>query len=88
MPLYEAIDVWRRLSPTRVTRYRCFRNVSSGRYSVQSADFYQMPLDSKQAADLERQYLELMAEQAPDERASSFESIEAAIEAHDRDFSE
>jgi hypothetical protein len=45
-----------------------------------------MPLDSKQAADLERQWVELMAEQAPDERVGSFESIEAAIEAHDRDF--
>jgi hypothetical protein len=86
--LYEAIDVWRRLSPARVVRYRCFRNVSSGRYSVQSADFYNNPLDSQQAARMERQYMELMAEQAPDERADSFESVEAAIEAHERDFSE
>jgi hypothetical protein len=47
-----------------------------------------MPFDSKQAANLEGQYVELIAEQVPDERAGSFESIEAAIEAHDRDFSE
>jgi hypothetical protein len=86
MPLYEAIDVWRRISPKRVTRYRCFKNLSSGRYSVQSADFYQMPFQPKQAANLDRQSAELIAEQSPDERAGSFESIEAAIEAHDRDF--
>jgi hypothetical protein len=60
--------------------------VSSGKYSVQSADFYQVPFDPKQAADLDRQCAELMAEQPPDERAGSFESIEAAIEAHDQDF--
>jgi hypothetical protein len=86
--LFEAIDVWRRFSRARVVRYRYFRNVLTGRYSVQSADFYDMPLDSRQAARMERQYVELIAEQAPDERAGSFESIEAAIEAHDQDFSE
>jgi hypothetical protein len=84
--LYEAIDVWRRMSDARIARYRCFKNVSSGRYSVQSTDFYQMPFDPKQAANLDRQCAELIAEQAPDERSGSFESIEAAIEAHDRDF--
>lgn len=85
--LYEAITVWRRLSPERVVRYRCFREVSTGRYSVQSADFYKMPFASKQAADMEQQFLELLAEQAPHERGG-FESIEAAIQAHDRDFSQ
>ena len=88
MPLYQAIDVWRRLSQTRVARYRCFKNLSSGRYSIQNADFYQVPFDPKRYADLERQCVELIAEQTPDERAGSFESIEAAIEAHERDFSE
>lgn len=47
-----------------------------------------MPFDAQQADRLERQYVELIAEQAPDERAGSFESIEAAIQAHDRDFTE
>jgi hypothetical protein len=45
-----------------------------------------MPFQPKQAANLDRQSAELIAEQSPDERAGSFESIEAAIEAHDRDF--
>ena len=85
-PLYEALDVWKRVSRTRIVRYRCFRELSSGLYSVQSADFYRIPWDAKQVAHLERQYLELLAEQAPDERTSGFDSLEAAIEAHDRDF--
>jgi hypothetical protein len=45
-----------------------------------------VPWDPKQVADLDRQYLELLAEQAPDERSGSFDSLEAAIAAHDRDF--
>jgi hypothetical protein len=35
---------------------------------------------------LERQHAELFAEQNPDEKAGSFESLDAAIEAHDKDF--
>jgi hypothetical protein len=35
---------------------------------------------------LKRQYVELIAEQPPDERAGGFKSIDAAIEAHDQDF--
>ena len=50
------------------------------------ADFYGVPLDPKQVADLKKQYVELFAEQDPDERAGSFDSLEAAIEAHDKDF--
>jgi hypothetical protein len=45
-----------------------------------------LPFDEKKAAELEQQFVELFAEQTPDDRAGSFESIEAAIEAHDRDF--
>jgi hypothetical protein len=86
MNLYEAYDVWRRVSETEIMRYRCFKAVSSQRYSIQSADFYRLPLDPKQIADLDRQYLELFAEQSPDKRSGSFDSLEAAIAAHDRDF--
>jgi hypothetical protein len=86
MPIYQAFDVWKRISKARAVRYRCFRELSSGRFSVQSADFHGVPLDPKQVADLEKQYVELFAEQDPDERAGSFDSLEAAIEAHDKDF--
>ena len=86
MPLYQAFDVWKRISKTRAVRYRCFRDLSSGRFSVQSADFYGVPLDPKRVVDLDKQYVELFAEQDPDERGGRFDSVEAAIEAHDKDF--
>lgn len=86
MRLYQSFDMWKRISATQLVRYRCFQDLTSRRYSVQSGDFYRIPFDPKQATDSEKQHVELLAEQAPDERAGSFESIDAAIEAHDRDF--
>jgi len=86
MSLYQGLDVWKRVSKTRVVRYRCFKDLSSGEFSVQSADFYRLPLDSKQVSELDKQFLELLSEQSPKERAGSFDSLQAAIEAHDRDF--
>ncbi len=86
--LLEAIDVWKRLSEKEVVRYRCFKNLSTERYSVQSADFYKSPHDLKRATHLDGQHLELLAEQFPDDRAGSYDSLVEAIEAHDRDFEE
>jgi len=86
MSLYQAIDVWKRVSARELVRYRCFRNLATNRYSVQSADFYRLPLDQTQVGNLEKQFYELLAEQAPDERAGSFESAEEAIAAHEREF--
>jgi hypothetical protein len=87
MSLYEVIDVWKRYSRTQLVRYRCFRNLAANTYSVQSADFYRLPIDSSQLMNLEKQFCELLAEQAPDERSGAFTSIEEAIAAHERDFS-
>jgi hypothetical protein len=85
LDLYEAIDVWRKLSPTEFVCYRCFRNILTNRYVVQSADFFTLPLDTKQMANLSKQYLELLTEQAPDERSESFDSLIEAIKAHEAD---
>lgn len=86
MTLYKACDLWKRTSRSRVVRYRCFENLSTGYFSVQSADFYRIPLDPKQVVHLDNQYLELLAEQPPEERAGGFASLQAAVEAHDKDF--
>jgi hypothetical protein len=86
MSFYEAVDVWRRMSADRSVRYRCFRSLSSGKYSVQSADFYQLPLNPQTILNLEKQFLELFTEEAPDSRSEGFETLQAAIEAHISEF--
>lgn len=86
MNLYQVIDIWKRVSEKELIRYRCFKNLQTNKYSVQSADYYRFPLNSVQVANLEKQFVELFVEQAPDERTESYESIAEAIAAHIRDF--
>jgi hypothetical protein len=88
MSLYQVVDVWKKISEKRLLRYRCFKNLETNRYCVQSADFYSLPLDGAQAINLEKQHCELFVEQLPDKRSSSFDSIEEAIEVHNREFSD
>ena len=84
--MFKAIDVWKRITGSEAVRYRCFQNLQTGKYSVQSADFYRLPRNPAQSAQLERQHIELFVEQAPDERTGSHETLEAAIEAHEAEF--
>jgi hypothetical protein len=53
---------------------------------VQSRDSYSFPLDAVRAGYLEEQYLDLLHEDRPDERSGGFDSLEEAIEAHEREF--
>ncbi len=84
--LFEAIDVWKRISETRVVCYRCFKNLSTGLHSVQSADFFEIPLDASRLATIQQQQLQLFAEQDPDDRAGAFPTLSEAIESHESDF--
>jgi hypothetical protein len=83
--LYKAIDVWRR-DGDRAKRYRCFEVISTGRFCVQSADFYPISNDTPQREFHERQFVELFLSQPPDERSTTFDSLADAIAHHDREF--
>jgi hypothetical protein len=85
--LFKTIDVLKRISDSEAVRYRCFQSLDTGKYSVQSADFYRLPRNPDESAQLERQHIELFIEQAPDERSGSYETLEAAIQAHEVEFS-
>jgi hypothetical protein len=86
--MFKAIDVWKRVDERTAVRYRCYQSLETLRYSVQSADFYRLPLDETQATGLCSQSIELFIEQAPDQRSSAFDTIEQAIAAHDRSFAD
>ena len=51
-------------------------------------DFYHLPLDPKQGADLENQYMELLFEQSPGERSEGHDSLADAIAAHVASFAD
>jgi hypothetical protein len=85
MSLYKAIDIWERKDSRTAVRYRCFESLDTGKFSVQSADFYH---DGKSPAKSDLQFLELFTEQDPAERSGEQGTLKAAIAAHNRDFAE
>lgn len=85
MNLYKAIDVWKKVDKGMAIRYRCFESLTSGGFSGQSADFYELPLDGNRVTSLGRQFVELFVEQDPPERSGEYSTLVEAIAAHDRD---
>jgi hypothetical protein len=83
--MYRAIDVWKK-NDGGLIRYRCFQILESGKYCVQSADFYYLPIERELLKQNEQQFFELLIASPPDERAGAFDSLEEAIRAHDQDF--
>jgi hypothetical protein len=85
---FKTIDVWQCVDQRSVERYRCFEVLPNNGYCVQSADFYRLPVDAKQVEQLDRQFLELLTEQPPNERTSTYSTLEEAILQHQKDFDE
>jgi len=84
--LYRYIPIWCRVSG-EVVLYRVFEVIGRG-YTVQSKDFYRQASNYQSVASLETQFLELLQEQAPDERFRISPTIEAAVAAFDEYFEE
>jgi hypothetical protein len=84
--LYQELTVWKRIDQGTAVRYRCLRSCATKKYSVQSADFYRLPLDQRQMLAFQTQFIELFCETDPAERSGDFDSVEDAIAAHEREF--
>lgn len=84
--LYQEISVWERVDDNSAILYRGLVNQSNGKYSVQSADCYRLPLEKKQIDAMQAQFVELFIESDPVERAGAFDSLEEAIAAHRQKF--
>lgn len=85
--LYEAIMVWKHLDNRSSVRYSCFRNLKTGKYGVQSADYFRLPIDEEQIKQFVKQFLELLMEVDPEERCLWFDALDEAIQAHEEEFS-
>jgi hypothetical protein len=84
--MYREISVWRRVNDKTAIRFRCFEELNTHRFCVQSADFYSIPWTADVAAHSDRQFLELFMEEDPVERSGGFASVEEAIAAHEKTF--
>jgi hypothetical protein len=86
--MFKAIDVWKRINDTTAIRYRCFERLADHQFCVQSADCYYLPLRQEQVKALEQQFVELLIEEAPDERSPLYPSLEEAIAQYDLEFTD
>lgn len=87
MELFKEIMIWKRLDNVSAVRYSCLRDLQNGKFAVQSADFFRLPLERHAAIEFTRQFAELFIEIAPHERCLWFDSLEEAIISHEREFS-
>jgi hypothetical protein len=86
MKYYKVLDVWSRKNEKTVVRYRCFQLLPDGGYSVQSADHYHAPFADIRTEELDKQFLELLSEEAPEARSPLFPTVDEAIGAFVREF--
>src|SRR5271165_3644381 len=74
-----SFDVWKIGGKDGLKRYRCFEDLATHQFCVQSADFYQQPVSVDRVLQLEQQFIELLVEQSPFPRSGSFATIQEAI---------
>jgi hypothetical protein len=84
--LYQELLIWRRHGEKTAIRYVCLMNMATRKYSVQSVDFYRLPLSHESLTNFQKQFVQLFCESDPGERAGAFDSLEEAIAAHHQDF--
>lgn len=86
MDLLKELMVWRRLDDTSAVRYSCLNDLETGKYAVQSADFFRLPLGEEQFRMFDKQFAELFIEISAHDRCEWYGSLQEAISAHERDF--
>lgn len=84
--LYKVVTVCRRLGEGEAVVYRCLELLSGRGFVVQSADWVRLPVRLEELQHHESQFWELFCEEAPEERARPYPSLEAAIAAFDAEF--
>lgn len=84
--LYKRVEIWVRLSEIQAVCYQCFEVIPLGKFCVQSKDFYSLPFSKSACELLASQFLTLLIEEPPEERAPLYDSLEEAIRAHDLHF--
>lgn len=83
---YQQIITWRRIGNSAAARYVCFMSLRTSLYTVQSTDFFKLPLDSANQIFIDRQLVELFIESEPGERNEWYETLQDAMDAHDELF--
>jgi len=84
---YQEIRVWKKTEEDVAVRYLCLLDISTGKYRVQSADFFRLPVTADQLSFFESQVVELFIETSSRDIDDWQSTIERAIEMHEKNFS-
>ena len=84
--MYRELSMWKRIDAERAVHFRCFEDVASHLFCVQSADFYNLPVTVNARLEFDRQFVELFIEVEPIERSRWFATVDQAIAAHEEEF--
>ncbi|MCA1364993.1 hypothetical protein I6F14_32480 [Bradyrhizobium sp. IC3069] len=85
--MYRELSIWKRIDGERAAHFRCFEDLASHLFCVQSADYYALPVTVTARREFDRQFVELFIEVEPKKRSRWFATIEEAIAAHEEEFS-
>src|SRR5471032_120118 len=84
--MYLELSIWKRIDDKTAIHFRCFEDIASHLFCVQSADLYRLPATVNARAGFDRQFVELFIEVEPIERSEWFATVEEAIAEHERVF--
>ena len=79
---YREIFVWKNRNAKSALRFTCLQDLETGKFTVQSADFFYLPLTEKQVLYFGNQFLELFVEASRIPRSKWYLSLQEAILAH------
>jgi hypothetical protein len=84
---YKSHSIWDR-SDEGLYRYRVLENLVTGQYSVLMRDSFggRSSIPKDWLPNLDKYFVELLIEMAPEERGGAFDTIQDAIRAFDEDF--
>jgi hypothetical protein len=85
MKLFRQISIWNRLDHKRAVRFSCVEDIDTHKFTVQTADFFTVPIKSEHIAYLEKLFPERFIEGDWEQR-KWFDSVEEAIASFENEF--
>ena len=83
--MYKQVNILRNLD-RELHVYRCFENIDTGQYFVQSKDTFVMPIEKHLVEQSQIQLFDLFLDDDIEQRCEGFDCLKKAIESFDSDF--
>jgi hypothetical protein len=85
MKLFRQISIWKRLDHKKAVRFNCIEDLEMGKFAVQSADFFTIPIRGEHISYFDKLFPERFIEVEWEQRKWC-DSVEKAIADHENEF--